>query len=340
MAIEKASREQLWLRMAIQGPSGSGKTATGLITAHGLTKHYGGKIGVIDTQNRQSLDYVGTRFAPNGFDVFHLANGNPDSLRNAIKQFVAAGGYSVVFIDSLSVTWAGEGGLLDISAESDRKESFSKWNDLNKTQNKMLGDIMRSPFHVIASIQSKTDWLMETEVVDGKKKTSITKVGLAPVQKKGIEYFWSLYVTMDLNHNMTIERINAFEELDRAIIHKPDETWVDPLVGWLKKGEGKLGEIELHGRKATVEQLEEYYAIHLKHGRGDRRLIDAAFFTKYGSKPEDCELEFFEERLEDLRSVRVVPRPKVPTTKEVLENEKKDHASAMAEVAKAETSEK
>lgn len=333
MGIEKASREKIYLRMAIQGPSGSGKTATGLITAYGLTKHFAGKIGVIDTQNRQSLDYVDTRFAPNGFDVFHLTNGNPDSLRNAIKQFVAAGGYSVLFIDSLSVAWAGEGGILDLSDDSDNsKNSFSKWNGLNKIQNKMLGDILRCPFHVIASIQSKTDWVMDTEIDgNGKKKTTITKVGLAPVQKKGIEYFWPLYVSMDLNHNMTIERINAFEELDRQVIHKPDETWVDPLVEWLKKGESKV-DIEFHGRKVSMDQLEEYYGLHAKHGRTDRRKIETAFYAKYGSKPEDCETEFFEERLEELRNVRIVPRPKVaPKTDEIVDA---SAALAQAEAAK------
>jgi len=309
--------------MAIQGPSGSGKTATALLTALGLVRHYGGKIGVIDTQNAQSLDYVDTRFAPLGFDVFHLPNGNPESLRNAVMQF-GKGEYTVLIIDSLSIAWAGEGGLLDQSAGFNDKDRFSGWNDLGKTQNKLLNTIGKSPCHVIATIQSKTEWVYDVEEREGGRKVNVPKkVGLAPVQRKGIEYLWPLYVTMDLDHNMRIDRVNAFEDLDRAVIHKPDETWVGPLIEWMEKGNVSRAIPALY-RTATKEQVAEYYE-HCELLGLSKITVDAEFLPKYGTPVDGAAEEFLEERLTELREKTKSKRAMIDAKRKQLQEIKDTH---------------
>jgi hypothetical protein len=297
--IARATRQKLRMRAAFQGPSGAGKTATALLTALGLVRHYGGKIGLIDTQNQQSLDYADTRFAPEGFYPTFLANGNPEALRNAILKYKHPD-VSVLVIDSLSIAWAGEQGLLDQSAAMDLKDRFSGWNAIGKTQNKLLNTLASMPCHVIVTIQSKTEWYLDEEEREGGRKVRVPKkVGLAPVQRPGIEYLWPLYCTIDLQHRLTVERVNAFEEFDKAVFDKPDETWIKPYIEWMEKGVAETP-IQYISRVATDTQVAEYYelAAKLKLNRTDVMLT---CMEKYGFKPEDMAGEFIEERLTELR---------------------------------------
>jgi hypothetical protein len=313
MGIEVAERKKIRLRGAFEGPSGSGKTATGLITLSALAKHYGGKVGVIDCQHRQSLDYVGTKFAPDGFDVFHLTSGTTEAMRNAVKQFSATGQHSCLFIDSLSIAWAGEGGLLDKSAEMG--EGFSKWQELGKIQNKLLGDILSCPMHVICTIQSKTEWVMSpTTNKAGKEVLEPVKVGMGPVQRKGIEYIFPLYCNFDMRHQMTITRINACEALEGRIIDKPDASWTVPLIEWLDTGVADTAVVSV-GRVATTDQVREYYDLATLSGT-KKMEIDRMFLDKYSSEVKDCTEEFLEERLKDLRARFKKPKPTSPETKE------------------------
>ena len=72
-AIVDAVREQIKLRMLIDGVSGSGKTATALLFATALARRYGGKIGLLATEQNRDLAYVGTRFAPDGYQRIVLS---------------------------------------------------------------------------------------------------------------------------------------------------------------------------------------------------------------------------------------------------------------------------
>src|SRR6185312_9904499 len=73
MAVGRAKREMLRLALQIKGPSGAGKTVSGIILAYGMMKEkypdlsdydIWGKIGVIDTEHRRSLVYVGMQKGP------------------------------------------------------------------------------------------------------------------------------------------------------------------------------------------------------------------------------------------------------------------------------------
>ena len=52
--FQKATRKQAKLKLAVTGPSGSGKTYSALMLAKGI----GGKIALIDTENKSASLYA------------------------------------------------------------------------------------------------------------------------------------------------------------------------------------------------------------------------------------------------------------------------------------------
>ncbi|MFN8994406.1 MAG: ATP-binding protein, partial [Pseudomonadota bacterium] len=162
--------------MGIAAPSGAGKTYSALKLAFGL----GGKAGMIDTENGS-----GDLYAHLGdYDIIPLtAPYTADKYRAAIKAFEDAG-YSTIIIDSLSHAWAGEGGLLDKHgkiADSGRGgNSFAAWRQVTPDHNALVEAMLQSDCHIIATMRSKTEYVIEE---DEKGKKTPRKIGMAPVQR-------------------------------------------------------------------------------------------------------------------------------------------------------------
>lgn len=74
---------------------------------------------------------------------------------------------------------------------------------------------------------------MET---DNNGKTTIRKVGLAPVQRSGIEYEFQWVIDMDLDHTAFVSKSRA-EKLADLVKNKPDVAWFKQFYDWLVKGE-------------------------------------------------------------------------------------------------------
>lgn len=295
--IEKAVRSNLRLRMAIAGPSGSGKTATSLLFATHLARHYGGRVGVIDTERGRSLAYVDTEWAPEGFDVFQLKTTSTDGYRNAIKQFAAKSDCKVLVIDSLSHAWAGEGGLLEVA--DDRGDDIRKWQDIGKMQNKLINEIIGAPLHIICTMRSKTEWLIRSNQTEGKSKISaVDRVGTVPIQRKGVEYEFNIFCQLDKYHTLSVEKTDC-SPIDRLEIASPREEFILPIIEWLDTG-NTLSTIEAIGRKCRPDQVREWYDLVRAVGLSSDEAV-AVFARKYGSRPEACSEDFLEEKLIELR---------------------------------------
>lgn len=179
--------------MAITGPSGSGKTYSALRLAFGLTNNE--SIAVIDTENGSASLYAHL----GNYDVLDIAAPfTVQKYTDAIREAVSAG-YDVVAIDSLSHVWAAEGGLL---AQKDAKDarggnSYTNWGEITKMYEQLKSAILQSPIHVIATMRSKQDYVIET---DARGKSSPRKVGLAPVQREGFEYEFTTVFDVDMTH--------------------------------------------------------------------------------------------------------------------------------------------
>lgn len=225
MEIRKAQRQKAKLRMGLVAPSGAGKTYSALKLAFGL----GGKIGLIDTEHGS-----GELYADLGdYDVIQI--GAPYSVQkylDALKAFEQAG-YDTVIIDSLSHAWAGEGGLLDKQGKiADRgTNSFAAWRTVTPEHNSLVQAMLASPCHIVATMRAKTEYVLE---VNEKGKQTPRKVGMAPVQRDGMEYEFTVVFDIDAQHvaSTSKDRTRLFD----GQFFKITEDTGAQLKQWLESG--------------------------------------------------------------------------------------------------------
>ncbi len=229
MAIEirKAERAKSKLRLGLAGPSGSGKTMSALKLARGVVGSKG-RVVMIDTE-RGSGDLYAHLY---DYDIISLRPPyKPEMYIEAIRAAEKAG-YDAIIIDSLSHAWSDEGGLLDqadkLSAGSNR---FTVWAKLTPQHRALVNAMLNSPAHIVATVRSKQDYAMDT---DEKGKTIVKKLGLAPVQREGMEYEFTVFMDIDQSHYAKVskDRTNMFDN-EVFII---DEKTGERLSGWLNTG--------------------------------------------------------------------------------------------------------
>jgi hypothetical protein len=221
----RATKKRAKLRLAAFGPAGGGKTFTALRIATGL----GGKIAFIDSERGSASKYA-DRFA---FDVLELESRTIADYLAAMKA-AAQAGYPVLIIDSISHGWQELLEEIDRLAKTKFKgNTWSAWSEGTPKQRKFVDAIQQYPGHVIATIRSKTEWMVE-EGQNG-KKTPI-RVGLAPETGKGIEYEFDLLLELSPEHYGRVlkDRTGKFQD---AVLDKPGEEFGQQLAAWLDEGE-------------------------------------------------------------------------------------------------------
>ena len=227
--FQKAVKSQAKLRMALTGPSGSGKTYTALRVGSALCN--GGRLALVDTENASASKYA-DEFE---FDVLELdAPFHPDRFIEAIKGAESAG-YDVLILDSLSHAWNGAGGLLEIVDQTAKRmktsNTFAAWKDATPIQNRFVESIVRSKIHIIATMRSKQEYVIEQ--VNG--KSIPRKVGMAPIQRDAFEYEFDVVGDLDLEHNLIISKTRC-RALDNAVIKHPGADLAQTLAEWLTDG--------------------------------------------------------------------------------------------------------
>lgn len=222
--FQKATKKKAKARVAFIGPSGSGKTYTALTVARALGK----RIAVIDTERGSASKYSGDVA---DFDVCELETFAPKKYIDAL-HFAAAQGYDVVVIDSLTHAWTGEGGLLDQKDKHSGKNSFDAWRTLTPQHNALVEAILGYPGHVIATMRVKTEYVIEE---DARGKKVPRKVGLAPVQRDGLEYEFDVVADMDPDNCMHVSKSRC-PALAGASIRKPGADVAKTLAAWLDDG--------------------------------------------------------------------------------------------------------
>lgn len=231
--FQKATRKQLRLRMTLDGPAGSGKTFTALRFAHAIAAKMGKRIAVINTESGAIEKYLG--LAPDGipfdFDIVTLEDFAP----SIYSQYIlAAGGegYGVIVIDSMSHAWEGKGGSLDQVDKSKAKNSFTAWKDVTPQHRDMIEAILRSPAHVITTMRTKTEYVLE---VNERGQSVPRRVGMKPVQREGMEYEFDVVCDLDHLHVLTVTKSRC-PDIDGQIVMKPGAPFVAPLIRWLAEG--------------------------------------------------------------------------------------------------------
>lgn len=229
MGFVKASKKQARLRLALVGPPGAGKTYTALSIASHL-----GRVAVIDTERGSASKYANRPFA---FDVQELESGHPKQYIDAINEASKAG-YDVLIIDSLSHAWNGKDGALELVDNAARRSksgsSFNAWREVTPLQQTLIDTILRCPAHVIVTMRSKMEYVLERDEKTGKQTPR--KVGLAPVQRDGVEYEFDVVGDIDIDNTLTVTKTRC-ADLTGKVIAKPGKELAETLVAWLSDGE-------------------------------------------------------------------------------------------------------
>lgn len=234
MAFQKATKKKMKLRCALEGPPGSGKTYSALSIGRALVGERG-RIAVIDTERGSASKYSDDF----DFDVVELDTYAPSTFVELIRE-AEAEGYDLLIIDSLSHAWIGAEGMLEqvdkIAKRKQYSSSFPAWKDVNPQERALWDTMLGCDMHIMATLRTKTEYVID-EVVgrDGKKRSVPRKVGLAPIQREGLEYEFDVVAEMDMDHNMIVTKTRCKVLTDRAF-NRPGAEVAEILHDWLGEG--------------------------------------------------------------------------------------------------------
>ena len=263
--IRKAVKSRPHLRTGFSGPSKSGKTGTMLVIATGhnpwtdekdVEPLVEGRIGLIDAEDNGEGEGTSELYADLfNFDIIVLKRTHADYYTEAIQEF-AVKGYKLVIIDGLTPEWIGPDGCLKvvhrIAKAKYKGDTHRAWNDVNDFHDRLIkGDpgakvatcqtkgaakfgIKNYPGHVFASVQAKTKYDRVTrEDKDGNKKTSITKLGMGPIQRAELDYEFDTFFNMD---HTSIECFgeSRIHTLEGKSFHKPGAEVTEIFREWLR----------------------------------------------------------------------------------------------------------
>lgn len=283
MQFQKAVRRQAKLRLALSGPSGSGKTYGALQIAKGL----GGKIAVIDTERGSASLYSHLV----EFDTLELQPPySPERFVEAIKAAEAAE-YDVLVVDSITHEWNGSGGVLeivDLAAKASRSgSSYNAWNEGSGRHRKFIDAMLQADCHVVATMRSKAAYVQDRNEKSG--KTEIRKVGMAPEQRDGVEYEFT--VLLDLVNDGNV----ASASKDRTgLFRDPHVITADTgkrIAAWLDSGAiPRLSDQERADHLAAIEAAADLDTLKTAFARGytaAKKIHDAEAEASFKAKYDE-----------------------------------------------------
>lgn len=219
MSFQKATRELRQCIILIQAPSGSGKTYSALSLMKGITN--GGKIAVIDTENKSSATYA------DEFDFF-IKDLSPSE--QSINGFITAmeeakDKVDGLIVDGITPAWK------DILEKANKMGGgFKDWQALTPLQDKFMKYIQGYPKPLIVTVRMKQGYAMET---NDKGKAVVKKVGLEPVQRNDLSYEFDVVFNIDRDsHKASLDKCR-YKELNKYFEDNQGEVLLTEEVGQL-----------------------------------------------------------------------------------------------------------
>ncbi|MET7412472.1 AAA family ATPase [Streptomyces rubiginosohelvolus] len=286
-----ATRETAKARIAIQGPAGCGKTKTALRMAEGLAKN--GVIALADTERGSAKKYAPVPGRPDlgghRFKHVEMDTHDPRHLIDLVRQAEEIG-VEVLIIDSYSHFWNGKGGLLEIvetaGAKAGSGGTFGGWRTGNPIEQQMLDAILNFRGHLIVTMRTKGDY-----VIEGKK---VTKVGVKAVQREGAEYEFD--VVMDMIEGTATVTKTRYTPLDGLCIHHPGEEIGETILDQLGQGVDPVAAIV---DAAAADELTLDAVLQLSADAARRNLRQAGVLHPTGGQPTTVDA-LLRERLGDV----------------------------------------
>lgn len=301
--FRKAERKQAKLRLAICGPSGSGKTYSALLIAHGLAPE--GRLALIDTERGSGELYAHLTH----YDVAAL---DPPYTPNRYMELIAAAEqakYDVLIIDSLSHAWSGEGGVLDLhdkATSANRSgNSFAAWREVTPKHNALVNAVIGANLHVIVTMRTKTAY----DLVDDNGKKKPVKIGLAPVQRDGVEYEFTTVLDLAVDNHVA----SASKDRTRLFDGEhfvPSVATGEQLREWLLTGKDPTEDSRkfLSAYKIAVDRLDDLRELQRWWRHHDAEIATLTAIDKW-ALTEHC-AKRKQQLLADLHADNAAPPPK------------------------------
>jgi hypothetical protein len=236
-SIRPAERIGRKARVFLSGVSGSGKSFTALTWAQVLGRH----VVVIDTENDSALDYAGD------FTFRHLPLRAPYTVQRYIGAMDAAvsDGADVVVVDSVSHAWAGKGGLLElvdrVGGSGDGGKFGAGWKTATPLHLDLIEHMTSLPAHLIVTARSRQEYTLERPPEGG--RAQVVKLGMAPVQRDGLEYEFSVTADLTIDHVLTVSKTRC-RALDNYSEVKPGTEVAERLLAWLTEGRSVTDQVD------------------------------------------------------------------------------------------------
>lgn len=276
IVFQEATRKRRKLRIQFEGPSGSGKSMSSLCLAKGIKEALAecgedGKIYVIDTENDSASLYSDVvQFLTAPLDAPYT----PEKYIEFIKAAASQPDCLVLIVDSTTHEWAGSGGCLDIHSRM-TGNSYTNWGKVLPRHQSFIEAITSSPCHIICTVRSKTAYEIEEE--NGKKVPK--KVGMAPVQRDGMEYEMDLVLSLDQATNYATVSKNRTPIWDDERNFMVAPVHGKQIVDWLNSGEVDVEREFSHSMIAKVMYClseAELAALYVEH----KETITASKYAK------------------------------------------------------------
>ncbi|MDL2289869.1 ATP-binding protein [Paludibacteraceae bacterium OttesenSCG-928-F17] len=246
--IQSTTRTQTKIKMALKGVSSSGKSLGALLIAKGLCHGDLSRVAVIDTENSiEVYSHIGN------FNILSLSQPfAPGRYIQAIEACENAN-MEVIIIDSISHCWHY---LLEYHS-SLQGNSFTNWNKISPLQNSFVQKILQSKCHIICTMRSKQDYILQTK----EGKTVVEKIGLKAIQRNEIEYEFTLVLDIDIKHQAKAikDRTGLFMDKPHFLISQGTGS---KILDWCNNGT-KIDDVKKEISESTsIEQLTAIYNLY------------------------------------------------------------------------------
>lgn len=234
--IKKATRELIYVKLALMGASGAGKTYSSLRLATGMLEELkkagnakNGKILLANTETSRGR-YYANEF---DYDIVDLTAPHNPEMYVELIEYATSENYPILIIDSTSHEWEGKGGCLELHQQAGG--TYQSWAKVTPRHDKFIASLADSPIHIIATMRGKDQY--EIEKSDN-SKLNVKKLGVGAKQRDGFEYEFTATFLIDQKSNMaTVQKDNTHLFENEGDV-KLTEKHGTKIMQWAGSGEG------------------------------------------------------------------------------------------------------